>query len=520
MKTILTLFILLSGLWAFSQNPAIQWQKSLGGSGFEFAADIQQTADGGYVVVGSSDSNNGDVSGNHGGGDYWFVKLNAAGLIQWQKCYGGTSNDTPTSVLQTADGGYVVSGISGSINGDVVGNYSYFKSLWTIKIDSMGVIQWQNLVPSSCVSSSIKQTADGGFIIGAGGSLVGSSPIGAGGSDFLLIKLNSMGVVQWEQFYGGSKDDIGACVQQTSDHGYILAGSTMSNDGQVTGYHGGSCVNGCGLCCWDYWVIKTDSSGALQWQKSLGSTKEDSGYSVVQSSDGGYVVAGRSTSFDGDVGWNYGLEDYWIVKLGASGNIKWQKNYGGSGDDQAFCIQKTSDNGYAIGGAAYTFNDGDVTGGYGNGDFWLLKIDSVGAKQGQGAFGGPSIEESWSMRQTTDGGYVMTGYTYSNNGDVTSNHGHSDFWVVKLGATVGVKEFEKENPSFKIYPNPATDQINIAGAPVLNSNAIVAITDCFGNLVLKSHNVENIDISLLKSGYYFVEITTPEHAFHSAFVKE
>ena len=359
-----TLFFLVS-ITSFSQTSPIEWQKSLGGSSFDYAYSIIQTTDDGYIVAGYSNSNNGDVSGNHGNSDYWVLKLDASGNIQWQKTLGGSNDDRANSIVQTTDGGYVVAGYSNSNDDDVSGNH--------------------------------------------------------GNNDYWIVKLDASGNIQWQKSLGGSDFDYAYSIVQTTDGGYIVVGYSESNDGDVNGNHGNS----------DYWVVKLDTLGNIQWQKSLGGSGFDYAYSIVQTTNGGYIVAGSSNSNDGDISGNHGGPDYWIVKLDASGNIQWQKSLGGSGFDYAYSIVQTTDGGYIVVGHSES-NDGDVNGNHGNDDYWIVKLNTSGNITGQNSLGGTYDDEAFSIVQTADGKYVVAGFSRSNNYDVSGNHGNYDYWIVKL----------------------------------------------------------------------------------------
>jgi hypothetical protein len=226
----------------------------------------------------------------------------------------------------------------------------------------------------------------------------------------------------WQKILGGSSDDYAFSIQQTPDGGYIVAGYTESNDGDVKGNH----ENG------DFWIVKLDKDGNIEWQKTLGGSNWDWAFSVQQTPDGGYIVAGFTWSNDGDVSGNHGSLDAWIVKLDKDGNIEWQKTLGGSGNDWATSVQQTTDGGYIVAGGTYS-TDGVIRGNHGSLDAWVVKLDGNGNMQWQKALGGSGSDSAWSVQQTTDGGYIVAGFTKSNDGDVTGNHGSADFWVVKLG---------------------------------------------------------------------------------------
>jgi hypothetical protein len=183
-------------------------------------------------------------------------------------------------------------------------------------------------------------------------------------SFFITSKLFAQPIIEWQKCLGGSQADASNSIQQTTDGGYIVAGYTDSNDGDVTNLHAPS----------DYWIVKLDNLGSIEWQKCLGGSQLDVAYSIQQTYDGGYIVAGASVSTDGDVINNHGLGDYWIVKLNNLGSIEWQKSLGGSNDDYASSIQQTLDSGFIVAGISKS-NDGDVSGNHGLGDYWVVKLD-------------------------------------------------------------------------------------------------------------------------------------------------
>jgi len=302
-----------------AQAPVIEWQRSLGGSGNEYANSVQQTADGGYIVAGYTASNDGDVSGNHGGDDVWIVKLTSTGNIAWSKTLGGSGNDAATYVQQTADLGYIIAGYAASNDGDVSGNHGN-DDAWVIKLDSAGNIQWQKTLGgnNNDAAASIQQMADGGYIVGChtvsenNGDVIMSH----GAAEYWLVKLTSAGNIAWSRCLGGQSYEFAHAAQQTADGGYVIGGNTLSIDGDVTGNHGNA----------DYWVVKLDSTVEIQWQKALGGTGTDVLASVLQTTDGGYMVAGHVYSQDGDVAGSgfHGVyfNDYWIVKLDSAGAIE------------------------------------------------------------------------------------------------------------------------------------------------------------------------------------------------------
>ncbi len=428
MRNVFFILVLLATDTAFAQAPSIQWQKTLGGTGVDNTFSVWPTTDGGYITAGYSDSNDGDVAGNHGGLDYWVVKTDVAGNISWQKSLGGSGQDIPYAIQQTGDGGYIVAGSTTSNDGDVSGNHGN-DDYWVVKLDASGNIVWQKTLGGSGTDDAkyIQQTSDGGYIVAGVSTSLNGDVTGNHGTgvdmDYWVVRLDGSGNIIWQKSLGGPGADYSSCVQQTSDGGYIVAGSSYSKTGDVSGNHNG----------YDYWVVKLGGSGNIVWQKSLGGSDDDNAYSIQPTADGGYVVAGVAKSMDGDVSGSHGI-DAWTVKLDGSGNIVWQKALGGTGTDVANAIQQTSDGGYIV--AGYTSStDGDVTSNYGVVDYWVVKLNSSGNIVWQKSMGGSGIDIANAIHQTTDGGYIVAGYSTSTDGEVSGNHGgSSDIWIVKLGA--------------------------------------------------------------------------------------
>lgn len=519
--TVLLLLLLPSSLFSQLIPPTIQWQKCFGGFGSDHANCIIQTSDGGYVVAGQTQSNDGNVSGYHGVGDYWIVKVDSIGSIDWQKCLGGTNTDAANSIQQTFDGGYIISGSSGSNDGDVSGNNGA-SDYWIVKLDSIGNVQWQKSLGGTAndIANSIQQTNDSGYIVvGSSVSNDGDVTINHGDNDYWVVKLDQIGNIQWEKSFGGSQTDQAKSVTQTIDGGFIVAGHSISQDGNVTGNNGGS----------DFWIVKLDNFGSIQWEKSLGGTlnslNSDVATSIKQTADGGYIVGGYCGSNGGDItGYHvsvgFGDGDYWIVKLDSTGNIQWQKCFGGTSNDQSNSIQLTHDGGYVIAGFTAS-NDGDVTGNHGGTDYWIVKLNSNGIMQWQKCLGGTGDDVALSIEETTDNGYIIAGETFSYDGDVTGWFNHYDYWIVKLSpdTTVGIEEIKKIN--FSITPSIATDCIYIDWQKNKNLNGTYNIFDTQGRLC-KTGLINNnkISVSDLSAQFYFIQLVTLDGLGVRKFIKE
>lgn len=497
---------MLGALCSLGQAPAIQWQKSLGGSLADKANSIQQTTDGGYIVAGETNSNDGDVTVNNGTAnttDYWVAKIDATGLLSWQKNLGGDNEDRANAIVQTADGGYMVVGASRSSNDDVTSAKGQ-SDAWIVKLDATGTISWQKSLGGTAddEACAVQQTADGGYII-AGNSRSNNFDLTAnnGQSDFWVIKTDAAGVIQWQKSAGGSGTDNAYSVQQTSDGGYIVCGSSNSNNADVTGNNGGT----------DFWVVKLSSTGTISWQKSLGGSGSETAYSIKQTSDGGYIVCGKTDSNNGNVSGNNGVENAWVVKLSSTGTITWQDCFGGTGFDAAYSIQQTADGGYIFGGSASS-NSGDLTGNKGSNDYWVVKLSSTGAITWQQNLGGSGSDVGTSIHQTADNGYVVAGRSNSANNDITNSKGADDFWVVKFAGTpvtVGLPANTSGAAAISVYPNPARGSLTIANIAPLEGGSI-RLTDVAGKLVytqeIGSVN-EQANISQLNKGIYFLQVS-------------
>jgi hypothetical protein len=366
----------------------------------------------------------------------------------------------------------------------------------------------------------VQQTIDGGYVVAGystsyDGDVVGNHPgVVSPAQDFWIIKLDPIGTLQWQKCLGGNIQERAYDIKQTSDYGFIIAGFCSSNNGDVTGFHGND----------DYWIVKLDSSGGLEWQKALGGTSVDRAQSVLQTPDGGYIAAGFTSSINGDVTDNHGSSsDYWIVKLNASGNIQWKKCYGSSGSEAAYSIAQTMDNGFVVAGIA-TANGGDVTGFHGSSDYWIVKLDSAGVLQWQQSYGGSASDDSHSVSQIIDGGFILSGSSNSVNGDVTGNHGDLDYWLVKLSNPTIIDKVIKEQ-DFIMYPNPVIKEVNIEFFD-LNRNGNLTIKNILGQTIKQIEDIDapgnitiTLDLTELPRGLYFVQLNTDKESTTKKFIK-
>ena len=374
-----TVFVVSSLIVFVAAEPAepswVVWSKTFGGTSYDAAYSLVKTSDGGYALAGNTWS-----FGTDGSSDFWLIKTDSSGNMEWNKTYGGMGYDGANSLVQTSDGGYALAGETESS--------------------------------------------------------------GAGLGDFLLVKTDSNGNMEWNMTYGGIRREEAYSLVQTSDGGYILAGYTYSFGNPQEGI----------LLERDAWVVKTDGSGNVQWNRTYGGTGDDWAHSIAQTSDGGYAVAGRN--------WSSGVDDssdFWLIKTDANGNVIWNHTYGGAGNDRAYSLINTSDGGYALTGISNSVTP--------ESSFWLVKTDSLGNMEWNQTYGQEAGANA--LVQTSDGGYALTGGTSS------LGFGNSDVWLVK---TDGLGNMEWNH----VYGGERND---VANALVENSDGgytLAGSTESFG----------------------------------------
>lgn len=418
-----------------SSNVLINYTKNISGSDFEQFNSIAHTSDGGYITAGYSSSVDGDYSGlNKGSIDATVFKFDSNGKKQWAKNIGGSCDDMFNSIIQTSDGGYIAAGLSYSFDEDFKDLNKFRDDAVVVKLDNSGNKQWIKNFGGKDYDEfrSIIQTSDGGYIAaGSSSSNDGDfAGMNKGNTDAVIVRFDRSGNKQWVKTVGGTNYEDFTSIAKTSDGGYIAAGCSSSNDGDFAGMKKGSSYA---------IVVKFDGNGNKKWLKNIGGT----GYSdntvfdsVIPTSDGGYIAAGGSSSKDSDFkGLNKGDDDAVIVKFDKSGNKQWVRNVGGSGRDVFLDIVKASDGGYIAAGSSDS-NNGDFAGmTKGFEDAVVVKFDSSGNKQWVKTVGGSDHDDFCSVTQTSDGRYVAAGFSYSEDGDFTvSHHNDGDAVVVKLSA--------------------------------------------------------------------------------------
>ena len=419
---------------SLTQNSELEIEhiKTLGGSKNESAQAVTKTSDGGYAILGYTQSNDGDVRNKSNESyDYWLLKFDAKNQLQWQKTYGGSDDDRGFDLIQTSDGGFAMLGKSKSNDLDVSEN-SGFDDFWVSKLDSNGSISWEYSYgfAGSDTPNSIIQTRDNGYLLT--GVLDVSASNGQGdrhaavrqrhaGGDYWAVKLNSSGVREWSNYYGGSFTDTAYDAIQTQDNGYIIIGSSDSNDVDISNSNGG----------YDFWVVKISNTGSLVWEKTFGGSEIDEARAITSSNDGNYLIVGDTRSDDLNISQNAGAADLWLIKITPEGTLLWEKTIGGTNFDVGRSVSKTQDNGFLISGSSRS-SDGNLTTNKGLNDAWVLKIDSGGNIKWHKSIGGSETDFFYDSVELNDQTIVAVGNSNSSNEDINENKGFTDLLILKL----------------------------------------------------------------------------------------
>jgi hypothetical protein len=333
-------FIISGGTFSFSYGDLdvllvktnasgeLEWFQHIGGADTDWGGNAQQTTDGGYIVTGYSNSF------GTGSTDVYLAKTDSGGNPLWQRIFGGRGDDRGKIVQQTDDNGYVITGWTSSYGS---GGYD----VYLVKTDSMGYPEWERTFGGSGWDQGmyVRQTGDEGYIV------VGWSDANGSPGDVYLVKTDSMGILQWQQFYSGLGIAVGGSVESTEDGGYIIGGATNSGIGGN-----------------DFYLLKTDGSGDLEWERTFGGNEDDWGWNAQQITDGSYVIVGVTESFGA------GMSDAYLVKTDMAGNLLWEATYGGNESDEGLWVQQTTDGGYVVSGATWSF-------GAGAWDFYLIRLE-------------------------------------------------------------------------------------------------------------------------------------------------
>lgn len=516
----------VAGLCAMLCTGALQaqdilWEKSYGGKHSEYLFDAQPTPDYGFILAGSSLSQKTGNKTEEAAGDldYWVWKMDEKGELDWQKAFGGSGADLLQAVRLTKDGGFILAGTSDSKKGDQKKDDGFGKEdFWIIKLNAKGGEQWQRTIGGSGqeLLQSIVPTSDGGYLLAGSSSSAksekimagqpdpfGKSVTGFGNLDYWVVKLDSEGKVEWQKAFGGQYADQLRSAVQTRDGGYLLGGSSNSPE---SGNKTEKCY---GMS--DYWVIKLDAKGELEWQKVYGGEGDDQLQAVLQAKDGNFLLAGSSASATtGNKNASNGKgSDFWLLKVDPSGEILWQKTYDIGKADLLASLEESKDGSLLLGGhaqsEAYSTKKKDREG---INDYIAIKTDDKGEEQWTQTVGSGGEDILRKAIETRDGGYILAGTSMgSPSRDRYSGQGRNDFWVVKLKDKR--KKEEKKNP-IEAYPNPTLHYTNVlVGYEFQKGSATVY--DLSGRQLQHFDITDRtvpVDLGGMPEGIYIIEIRT------------
>ena len=414
-----------------NQIVSIHEISTLGGTKNESGQSVVATSDGGFAVLGYSQSMDGDLLNKSNiSYDFWLIKYNFNGEQEWQKVYGGSSDDRGYDIILSNDNNMVIFGSSKSADGDVSSNAGS-NDFWIAKISNSGAIIWEKSLGynGSDNGYSVIQTIDNGYLLlgvldvtasdGEGNNRI-SSYRHAGG-DYWAVKLDANGILEWSRYFGGNFTDTSYAACQTQGGDYIIIGSSDSNDIDISNNKG----------TYDFWIIKISSEGNLIWEKSYGGSEIDEALDITPTTDGNFIVCGNTRSNNIDVSSNNGAADIWILKITPNGEILWEKTYGGNSFEAAKSVHQTTDNGFIIAGNSRSDNN-DLTKNNGQNDGWIFKINQDGILQWQTSIGGSNIDLLMDSTQLQDGSIVAVGNTSSSDLDISENKGFTDLLLIRL----------------------------------------------------------------------------------------
>ena len=401
---------------------------NLGGSLNDNAEDVVATSDGGYAVLGYTQSADGDVADKSDTSfDYWLLKYSAQGVLEWSKTYGGNGDDRGNSLKQTSDGGYIMAGYSTSNDGDVSANAGA-QDFWLVKTDAMGTIQWERSFgfPGRDEALAVTQTEDLGFVVVGELDVTASQGQGAtlrrhAGGNYWALKLDANGTVAWSNFFGGTFTDTAFDVMASNDNGFYIIGSSDSNDVDISNNKG----------AYDFWIVKIASDGSMLWERNFGGSEIDEARAAIAMDDGSLLVVGDTRSTDKDIAANKGGADVWLVNIGTNGDLLWERTFGGSAFDVGRDICSTSDGDFLIAGSSRSL-DGDLSGNNGSNDLWVFQVDAMGNLQQEWGFGGSEIDFGHAVAQLQDGTIVVVGSSSSSDNDLEENKGFTDLLKIEL----------------------------------------------------------------------------------------
>lgn len=509
-KIIIYNIFLVLPLYLSAQD--ILWEKSYGGVYSEYLFDAIATPDNGFILAGSSLSGKSGNKSSHNKGDldYWIWKMDEKGNLEWQQSFGGGGSDFLQSISATADGGYILAGYSDSEIGEDKKDDGYGSTdYWIIKLNATGAEEWQKTIGGSGrdVVKEVLEVPGGGYLVaGSSESIVSGNKTAEhyGSFDYWVVKLTSSGIEEWQQSYGGKFVDKLESVIATSDGGFLIGGwsnSFLSGNKEYDSFGEG-----------DFWVLKVDEKGEIEWQQIYGGEEDDHLYVLKELNDSSFLLGGSSRSgISGNKEKGNGKgADFWILKINELGEKIWEETYDFGENDILTSISENEDGTLLLGGHAKTENTGlNRSDSKGINDYIALKISADGEEVWRQTVGSSGSETLKRLVETRDGGYLLTGTSNGNiSRDKNTHKGRSDFWIVKL------RDKEKEEKirlvGLEAFPNPTNSFTTV----LVNhefEEGWAQVIDITGREIYRfdiSHQMVPINLSGLPVGVYLITIKT------------
>ncbi len=342
--------------------------------------------------------------------------------------FGGSQNEEAQAVVVTQDGGYLVLANTQSSDGDITGKTTEDYDLWLLKFDANHELLWQKIIghANNDKGNSIIPTSDGGWLIA--GSTQDAQPDQNNTTQVWLVKIDSQAQLLWEKTYGYAGVDVAYDILATTDGGFLVSGIidvTASNGAGNTKSKAQKHAGG------DYWVLKVEAAGNLQWSRYFGGSYTDTAQDALALSDGSFLILGTSDSEDVDISKNKGTYDLWLLRISADGTMLWEKSFGGTQIDEGVKMQLISSSEVMLVGTTRS-TDLDAAQNKGGADVWVLTLDIEGVVLCEKTYGGSSFDTATSLKKTTNGHYLITGNSRSADYDLTQNQGYSDAWVFTI----------------------------------------------------------------------------------------
>ena len=404
--------------------------ETIGGSKNDAFNAVTKTIDDGYITAGYTQSNDGDIiSKANISFDFLVSKFSSENILEWQKHFGGSENDKALDIIQTLGGDFIVLGSSESSDLDVSENAGS-KDFWLVKLSNNGILLWEKSFGflGEDYGTTLLETKDGGFLITGvldvsasnGQGNAKSTIINHAGGDYWVLKTNHLGALEWSRYFGGSFTEIPLGIVETDNHNYIIVGSSDSNDFNISNNKGS----------YDFWMTKIATDGSLLLEKTFGGSEIDEASAITATNDGNFIIVGNTRSADKDVSKNNGAADIWILKVSKEGNLIWEKTIGGSSFEVAKAIYKTQDNGFLIAGSSRSLDNGFQN--KGQNDALILKIDENGNLLWQKTFGGSEIDFLYDVVELNNKSIIAVGESSSSDQDIPENKGFTDALVIQI----------------------------------------------------------------------------------------